>query len=842
MKRGNHNSENKLNKENKDHVYINEDSDNSLSLFSEAGWQATFNSIKDSICIVNLDGKILKSNYATSALFDLDEDKIIGNHCYRIVHNTNEHFPDCPLVRLKKSKQHETMIFKKDDQWLEVSVDPVFDDDKKLIAAVHIVSDITERKNSEELVHSKEKRFRDLLNNLNAGVVVHAADTSIIYNNLRACELLGLSEDQMKGKQAYDPAWKFVYKNGDPIPLTDFPVNKIISAKEPIKNMVVGVIRPVSNDIVWLLVNGFPEFNEVGEIIEVIINFIDITDSKTAEEKLEEYKNFLDKIIETSALSTWISDENGTAVRCNPACLKFFGAKEEEVIGKYNLLKDKVIDEQGFMPDIRNVFEKGEVANIIIDYDFCAVDHIEVEGAKHKLINSIFTPLFDKDGKVSNVIIQSIDLSEVINAEKEIDKARNRSQQYLDIVNVMMIFVDADGLVNLINPKGCEILGYSSEEILGKNWFDSFLPEDIREIVKDVAKKVTNGEIESVRYFENYILTKDGRKRLIAWNNSEFRDEQGKIIGTLSSGEDITDQRQTLLTLKESEAKFRSLVTNSEEIVYLIDKDGIFLLSEGKGLSKIGVKPGEVVGKSVFELYKDYPEMLVYMRQALKGETINIENKVGDQYFKSWYTPQINADDEIIGLLGLSVNITENKKDALSILRLSQIFEKTQNDIFIFNSDTFNFIQLNNAAQINLGYSKEEIKKMTPLDIKPLMTKELFTNLLAPLRSGNKEKIVFETVHQRKDKTYYNVEVHLQLLNFEEESSFVAIILDITSRKKNEDELAKHRENLEVLVKDRTIELENKNKELDNALKVFVGREMTIRELQKKVLELGGQL
>ncbi len=125
---------------------------------------------------------------------------------------------------------------------------------------------------------------------------------------------------------------------------------------------------------------------------------------------------------------------------------------------------------------------------------------------------------------------------------------------------------------------------------------------------------------------------------------------------------DITERRQAQKALQESEEKFRALVTNTEEIVYMIDKDGTFLLSEGKGLSKLGLKPGEVVGKSVFEMYEDYPDMLDSIRNTFNGETRIIEVNVDGNHFRTWYTPHKNHEGEIIGLLGLSINITDQKQ------------------------------------------------------------------------------------------------------------------------------------------------------------------------------------
>ncbi len=188
-----------------------------------------------------------------------------------------------------------------------------------------------------------------------------------------------------------------------------------------------------------------------------------------------------------------------------------------------------------------------------------------------------------------------------------------------------------------------------------------------------------------------------------------------------------------------------------------------------------------------------------------------------------------------IRMVGTHIDITDRKESENKIARFSRIFEDSLNEIYLFDADTLKFNQVNIAAQNNLGYSMHELRNMTPLDFKPEFTAELFAQLVEPLRKGKKQKIMFETVHQRKDRSLYNVEVHLQLLQFEKENVFAAFIMDITERKLVEDELTKHREHLEQLVKDRTAEVEEKNQKLSDQIRVFVGRELKIRDLEKKI-------
>ena len=105
----------------------------------------------------------------------------------------------------------------------------------------------------------------------------------------------------------------------------------------------------------------------------------------------------------------------------------------------------------------------------------------------------------------------------------------------------IIVAIDIEGYVSFANKKACEVLGYSEEEIIHKHWFNNFLPDKSRKDVMIVFKKLMRGESELTEYFENPVLTRTGEERLIAWHNKLLKDDDGNNIGTLSSGEDITD-------------------------------------------------------------------------------------------------------------------------------------------------------------------------------------------------------------------------------------------------------------------------------------------------------------
>ena len=215
------------------------------------------------------------------------------------------------------------------------------------------------------------------------------------------------------------------------------------------------------------------------------------------------------------------------------------------------------------------------------------------------------------------------------------------------------IFFSEKGVCLEQNTTAEKMFGYTSAEAIGRKGTDWIAAED-REMVMNNMLSDHEGPYEATA------LRKDG-STFPAEIQARMMHYQGRAV-RVTALRDITERKKVEAALIESEERFRILVTDTEEIVYMIAEDGTFLLSEGKGLAKLGLNPGEVVGHSVFELYKEHPRMLDEMRRAFAGETITSEVDVDGNYFRSWYTPHRNQDGEIIGLLGLSVNITAQKQ------------------------------------------------------------------------------------------------------------------------------------------------------------------------------------
>ena len=135
-------------------------------------------------------------------------------------------------------------------------------------------------------LRESEEKYRNLVDNLHAGVVLHAADTSILLANAQASAMLGLSLDQMRGKVAMDPAWRFVREDLTTMPIEEYPVARVLATGAPVVNQVIGADRPATGDRAWALVNAYPVFRVPGELLHVVVTFVDITQRRGLEAQL----------------------------------------------------------------------------------------------------------------------------------------------------------------------------------------------------------------------------------------------------------------------------------------------------------------------------------------------------------------------------------------------------------------------------------------------------------------------------------------------------------------------------------------------------------------------------
>ena len=229
-----------------------------------------------------------------------------------------------------------------------------------------------------------------------------------------------------------------------------------------------------------------------------------------------------------------VIDENGIIIMANQNSLKLFGYEHGELIGA-NLEK--------LVPDHLKRQHKQHRLNYNEEPRMRAMGKGLELYAKRKdgreFPVEISLSYTRSEGQI-RIIAFIMDITERKQSELILLREKEKAQLYLDIATSMFVVIDVNGMVTLINQKGCEILGYKEKDILGKSWFENFVPADIKDNVQHVFNQMISGELEKVEFFNNEVLRKNGKRRLIEWHNTVVRDEKNQISGTLSSGIDIT--------------------------------------------------------------------------------------------------------------------------------------------------------------------------------------------------------------------------------------------------------------------------------------------------------------
>lgn len=153
------------------------------------------------------------------------------------------------------------------------------------------------------------------------------------------------------------------------------------------------------------------------------------------------------------------------------------------------------------------------------------------------------------------VIAFVIDISKRKDMELQAERERENAQMYLDVAGSMFVVIGLDQKVQLINKRGCELLGLPESQIIGKNWFGNFIPKGERKLVRRVFNQVAAGQIELVGTFENKILNIAGEEIYMVWRNSVIQDQDGNISGALSSGINITERKKAEDALRRNEER-----------------------------------------------------------------------------------------------------------------------------------------------------------------------------------------------------------------------------------------------------------------------------------------------
>jgi len=477
------------------------------------------------------EGKILDANPALARMTGYLPSDLIAMEVTELV--TSE-WRNCVLRNIRSGYEspYEVIGLRKDGTVypMEIRGKNVSFEGKE--SRVISMRDITERKQAEEL-------YRTMAEKSQAGVFIIQAG-EFKYLNMNCAMIAGYTPDELVGKfesyiiHPYD--WTSIAEN----------TRNMLKGKQssPIEFRVItkdGKVKWLMQAITSITYQGKPA---------ILGNVMDITQLKEASEKLADLEALEASILDAIPHAV-LGFESRRVFFANNAVESVFGWKPLDLIGKSSRLLYR--NDEDYENIGKAFYDDEEEKRVSIEEFPCRTSDgrdivCMVSGAK-----------FGESAEDRKVVAVYEDVTERVRMNEALREEKDRAQKYLDIAGAIILAINPDGNVSLINQKGCEILQYKQQDIIGKNWFDNFMPAKIQDEVKAVFSKLLAGKIRPVEYFENPVVTKDGEERIISWHNTIIRDDADNVVGTLASGEDVTEQKRAEAKLLDYYRRLRLL-------------------------------------------------------------------------------------------------------------------------------------------------------------------------------------------------------------------------------------------------------------------------------------------
>lgn len=351
-----------------------------------------------------------------------------------------------------------------------------------------------------------------------------------------------------------------------------------------------------------------------------------------------------------------------------------------------------------------------------------------------------------------------------------------------DVAHDMVFIIDVDDQIAFVNDHGATQFNLPPQEIVGKKRDKLFSPKVVEKQTQSIRKVLEKGE----PIYEKTVTGFPGAEKLLGTKLIPLRNKKGEISHILGISRDLTDLKKTEEVIKRDEKLLQTLINNSPVVIFAIDSKGIFTHSDGKGLESLGLKPGEAVGNSVYEMFKDYAGIIENFEYALKGNSVSFVSKVDEATFEISYSPTYDAEGNVNGITGIGIDVTEKKESEETIQLLNTALEAAANGIAITDIDG-NFIWVNDSFTKLTGYSFSEVKGANPRLLKSdHHDQDFYKNLWKTITSGKVWS--GEIINKRKDGSiYYEEQTITPVRNYLGEiTHFIAIKQDITNRKKTE--------------------------------------------------------
>jgi two-component system cell cycle sensor histidine kinase/response regulator CckA len=480
-----------------------------------------------------------------------------------------------------------------------------------------------------------------------------------------------------------------------------------------------------------------------------LVTISDITERKRAEDALRASEERHRTILQTAMDGFWLADTQGHLLEVNETYCRMSGYTARELLAMQvpDLEANETASDTA--AHIQKVLARGE--------DRFESRHRRKDGSVFDVEASVqYRPT--EGGRLVSFLH---DITGRKRAEEALRAERDRAQRYLDIAGVILAGLTPDQTIVLINRKGCDLLGYTQEELLGQNWFDLVVPERERDKVKAVFAGLMQGELEPLEDVENLVVTRSGEQRVVAWHNTLVRDAAGAIAGTLSSGQDITDRKRAEEALRESEDRYRNLFEQSGDCILLLElRDGppLILDANQAALRACGYSLEELAGQPISLLEPGITREIVEERTRLMAEGkplyMRHRRKDGSEFDVESVARRVQVGPRNV-VLAVERDITERKRAEAEREHLQLQLAQAQKMESIGRLAGGIAHDFNNLLTVINGYSLLLLGKLSAAD---------------PLRAGLKE------IHKAGERA---AGLTLQLLAFSRKQILEPRVLDL---------------------------------------------------------------
>jgi two-component system, cell cycle sensor histidine kinase and response regulator CckA len=348
----------------------------------------------------------------------------------------------------------------------------------------------------------------------------------------------------------------------------------------------------------------------------------DITERKRAEEALLASETFLETIIENSPIAMWVSNEKGTLIRMNQACRDLLRVTDADLVGKYNVLQDNIVEQQGAMPLVKRVFEKGERVRFPLRYDSAQL-RLPNESSKFRslppektaqlILDVTISPVLDPGGRVVHAIIQPLDVTKHTLDVEHIRKLTNEQRTVLNTI-IMGISYIKKRKVQWANLSFARMFDYELDEVPGMDTSLFYSSQvDYLRVGEEGYDRISKGDLYAT---EAFMKKKDGT---LIWCSitGQVVNPQDLEEGSIWVLHDITERKRAEASLQEKEERFKRLVQNSNDIIAVVDENDVTTSVHGPIETILGYQPEELIGVSALNFI--HPEDLEETRNHLNG-------------------------------------------------------------------------------------------------------------------------------------------------------------------------------------------------------------------------------